>query len=260
MRQRDARIAGTGVSPPSTVILDFMYGVIAYQCWGSGQAIKEVLQERFTDNYESIPIPLGSPHSSDSSGFPERDNPDDGDYIPYRQVRGRNHSSNVSDGVLQAMDDVLALSMFLKGTSPESMAAERQRQEEVEELHEQEASVVKVQGWQQHPDSPCVISGYLPLEADLRLNRYTDFQSDTAGSHSIAGTRQEEAEKSHVQEVEELHAQEATLVKMQQWMQHPESPCVISGYFPLEADLRLNSEIDFQSNAAISYSIQTLQH
>ena len=55
----------------------------------------------------------------------------------------------MSDGMLNAMDDVLALSMLLKGTTPELMAAERQRQEEVEELHAKEASRVKVEQWMQ---------------------------------------------------------------------------------------------------------------
>jgi hypothetical protein len=33
------------------------------------------------------------------------------------------------------MDNVLKLSMLVKGTTPESMAAERHRREEVEKLH-----------------------------------------------------------------------------------------------------------------------------
>lgn len=54
--QCDARIAGTGTSLPSTVILDFMYGVAAYRRWGSGQDIKEVMERRFAERYESVPI------------------------------------------------------------------------------------------------------------------------------------------------------------------------------------------------------------
>jgi hypothetical protein len=49
-----------------------------------------------------------------------------------------------------------SLSMLVKGTTPEMMAAESQRQEEVEELHAKEASQVKVQQWMQ--SSPCVLS------------------------------------------------------------------------------------------------------
>jgi hypothetical protein len=166
--QYDARIAGTGISPPSTVILDFMYGVAAYRCWGSGQDIKEVMQQRFAERYKSIPIPPGAPHSSGSNGSSRSDDTGDGDYNPKRQPRGRNHSPKRSDKMLRAMDNVLALSMLLKGTTPELMAEERQRQEEVKELRAKEASRVKVQQWIQ--SSPCVLlpPGYFPLEADLR--------------------------------------------------------------------------------------------
>ena len=47
------------------------------------------------------------------------------------------------------MDNVLALSMLLKGTTSDSMAAERERREEAEELRAREASRVKVQQWMQ---------------------------------------------------------------------------------------------------------------
>ena len=113
------------------------------------------MQQRFVEHYKSIPIPAAS-HSSDSDSFPEPDDPNDGDYIPNRRPRGRNHSAKMSDGMLRAMDNVLALSMLLKGTTPESMATERQRREEAEELRAKEASRVKVQQWMQ--SSPCVLS------------------------------------------------------------------------------------------------------
>jgi len=44
-----------------------------------------------------------------------------------------------NDEMLRAMDNVLRLSMFLKGMTPALMAAERQRREEAEELREKEA-------------------------------------------------------------------------------------------------------------------------
>ena len=157
MPQYDARIAGAGISPPSTIVLDFMYGVAVYRRWGSGHDIKEVMQHRFTEHYKSIPIPPASLPSSDDDSAPESDDPDDDDdeYRPNRRPRGRNHSSNMSDGMLRAMDNVLTLSMLLKGTTPQLMATERQRREEAEELRAKEASRVKVQQWMQ---SPCVLS------------------------------------------------------------------------------------------------------
>ncbi|KAF8341157.1 hypothetical protein F5887DRAFT_1062495 [Amanita rubescens] len=158
---------GTGISPPSTVILDFMYGVAAYRRWGSGQDIKEVMQHRFAEHYKPIPIPPASPRSSDDDSSLESDDLDDGG-VPNRRLRGRNYNSKMSDGMLRAMDDVLMLSMLLKGTTPELMATERQKREEEEELRAKEASRVKVQQWMQ--SSP---------QADLtRLNRDIEFQSN----------------------------------------------------------------------------------
>jgi len=155
--QYDARIAGTGISPPSTIVLDFMYGVAAYRRWGSRHDIKEVMQHRFTEHYKSIPIPPASLPSCDGDSSPESDDLDDDDeYKPNRRPTGRNHTSSMSDGMLRAMDNVLTLSMLLKGTTPELMAAERQRREEAEELRAKEASRVKVQQWMQ--SSPCVLS------------------------------------------------------------------------------------------------------
>ena len=75
------------------------------------------MQQHFSERYKSVPIPPASPHSSDS------------DSLPNRQPRGRNHSSEMSDGMLRAMDNVLALSMLVMRTTPELMATERQRQE-----------------------------------------------------------------------------------------------------------------------------------
>ena len=58
----------------------------------------------------------------------------------------------MSAGMLQAMDDIRALSMLLKGTTPDAIAAERQRQEEEEELRAREASEAKVLEWMQRSD------------------------------------------------------------------------------------------------------------
>jgi len=152
----DACIAGTGILPPSTIVLDFIYGVAAYRCWGSGHDIKEVMQAHFTKHYKSIPIPPASLPSSDGDSSPDSDNDhDDKSYKP-GQPTGRNHTLTMSDGMLHAMDDILMISMLLKGTTPELVAAERQRREEEEELHTMEASQVKVWQWMQ--SSPCVFS------------------------------------------------------------------------------------------------------
>jgi hypothetical protein len=70
------------------------------------------MQRRFSGHYESIPIPPPSPTSSATG-------------------------SEYSNLTIPTMDVILALSMLLKGTTPDAMAAERQGREE-EELRAQD--------------------------------------------------------------------------------------------------------------------------
>ena len=133
--QFDACMRGTGTPRPSTIILDYMYGVAAYRRWGSGQEIKELMRQRFTECYESIPRPPAPSRTSESD----------------------DNGQDMSPEMLQAMDDIRALSMLVKGTTPELMAAERQRQEEAEGLRAKEASKMKVQQWMQNVESVCSI-------------------------------------------------------------------------------------------------------
>ncbi|EDR02529.1 uncharacterized protein LACBIDRAFT_332334 [Laccaria bicolor S238N-H82] len=146
--QYDACITGTGTSPLSTIILDYMYGVAGYRRWGIGQKIKELMERRFTESYASIPIPPTppSPRTKDDSDMESDDS---------KKKQKRRRHSDMSPEMLQAMDDILALSMLMKGRTPKSMAAEAQRQEKVEELRAKEASKVKVQQWMQNSDSCC---------------------------------------------------------------------------------------------------------
>jgi hypothetical protein len=53
------------------------------------------------------------------------------------------------DGMLNSMDRMNAFMMSLKGITPEAMAAQRQKQEEDEQLIAQEFSRVKVLDWKQ---------------------------------------------------------------------------------------------------------------
>ena len=158
--QRDAHFTGHGTQQPLALILDFVYGVAAYNRWGVGQDIKKAMQNRFTEHLNSIPI-LPDSTSSDSENSPESDDNDDDEYTPPRQPRGRNHASEMSNEMLRSMENVLRLSAFMKGTTPEGMAAEIQRQEEAEELRAKKASKMKVEEWtrtQLESSPPCVIS------------------------------------------------------------------------------------------------------
>ena len=155
--QFDACMRGTGTPRPSTIILDYMYGVAAYRRWGSGQEIKELMGQRFTECYESIPRPPAPPHTSDDN------------------------DQDMSPEMLQAMDDILALSMFIKGTTPELMAVERQRRAEVEESRAKEASKMKVQQWMQNSHSRCVPYLWaISYQTLIFLNSDTDLQSNAA--------------------------------------------------------------------------------
>ncbi|EDQ99804.1 uncharacterized protein LACBIDRAFT_334685 [Laccaria bicolor S238N-H82] len=155
--QFDADMRGTGTPRPSTIILDYMYGVAAYRRWGGGQEIKEVMQQRFMERYESIPIPIPDPQdfSDDTDTSLESDNSRDLSYHPpVGRKQPRKKDSDMSPEMLQAMDDLHVLSMLIKGTTPELMAAERERQAEVEELRVKEASKMKVQQWMQNSCVP----------------------------------------------------------------------------------------------------------
>ena len=150
----DARMTGTGIKPPPSILLDFMYGVAAYRLWCGGGGIDEVMRKRFADRYQSIPPPV--PELSDGSDDgSDHEDPHDGDYEPNGRRRGKHHRSNMSDEMLRAMDNMLALSMFMKGTTPQAMAAERQRREEEEELRAQEASRAKAELWVRQSIVPC---------------------------------------------------------------------------------------------------------
>ncbi|KAK0187236.1 hypothetical protein F5146DRAFT_767916 [Armillaria mellea] len=121
--QRDARITGPRGPPVSTIILDFVYGVATLKRWSGGPDVEKMMQEHFEDVYKSIP-PLPRKHR-------------------------RCHTDQTSDSMLHAMDTVLALSMYVKGNTWESLAAERERAMEEAELRAQEAGSVKVKQWLQ---------------------------------------------------------------------------------------------------------------
>src|SRR5277367_1667621 len=81
---RDAYFANSiQISPPPDILLDYMYGAAAYQRWGAKDSIGGLMQERFSEYFEPVTLPLRSPSSSDDS-----------------------NGSDMSTGMLQAMDDI----------------------------------------------------------------------------------------------------------------------------------------------------------
>jgi hypothetical protein len=149
----DARMTGTGIYPPPSILLDYTYGVAAYQRWHGGQDIDQMMKDRFAEKYESIPCPPLSDLSAESDVGSEREDPHD-DCEPNRQRSGKHRRSSMSDGMLRAMDDVLALSRFMKGITTEEIAAKRQRREEEEERRAQENGQEKVERWRRQTATP----------------------------------------------------------------------------------------------------------
>ncbi|KAF8433695.1 hypothetical protein L210DRAFT_3555865 [Boletus edulis BED1] len=142
--------------PPPSILLDFMYGAAVVHHWKCAH-LREMLEERFRDFFQPVMAKIPEPSPPEDDEFEERDDPKDLDYDPSKdkqKVKGKGKgkvgkilSSDASAGLLQAMDDVLLLGMLLKGTTPQSIAAERERRREGEELRSQEQSREKVQQW-----------------------------------------------------------------------------------------------------------------
>ncbi|KAK0490320.1 hypothetical protein IW261DRAFT_1387622 [Armillaria novae-zelandiae] len=145
--QRDARMTGSDNPPVSTIILDYVYGVAAFKRWAGGPGVEKMMQERFEVHYKSIPR-LPRPSSPEFS-----DNDISDDHHNDTSVTGskhrRHHRCHAPDSMLHAMDTVLALSMYIKGNTFESLAAERERHMKEAELREREAGSAKVKEWLQ---------------------------------------------------------------------------------------------------------------
>ncbi|KAF8957264.1 hypothetical protein BDZ97DRAFT_1670266 [Flammula alnicola] len=150
--QYDAKMSGSGTPPPSTIILDYMYGVAAFKRWPGGSQFQQIMKDRFEEHYKSIPPRPWSPsgHSSDDEVLDG--DPADPDYRPGQGAASggkhrRRHHCHASKGMLRAMDGVLGLSMFIKGNTRQSLAADRERRMKEGELQAQEAGRAKVDQW-----------------------------------------------------------------------------------------------------------------
>ncbi|KAF8136158.1 hypothetical protein EV363DRAFT_1542522 [Boletus edulis] len=135
VRMRDVRADWREkVRPPPSILLDFMYGAAVVKHWKC-DCLRDMLEKRLK--------------RSDPESKVGPDGPKDSDREPLRgKQKGRKtFSSDASAGLLKAMDDVLLLSMLLKGTTPQSIAAQRERRHKEEELRCQEQSREKVQQW-----------------------------------------------------------------------------------------------------------------
>jgi hypothetical protein len=143
----DANFQGTDDTTPPFVLLNFIYGVAAYQRWQSCPGIS-IIEKYFNDHYKKIPVPPPrAPSSERENSFSEQDDSDkDPSYYPpkgRRRPKGTHHTSARE----KAMDDLYKISMFIRGITPEEAAIRREKRLEEEEQTAQEAGRRKVMEW-----------------------------------------------------------------------------------------------------------------
>ncbi|KAF8434061.1 hypothetical protein L210DRAFT_3506736 [Boletus edulis BED1] len=128
------------VHPPPNILLDFLYGAAVVGRWKC-DGLRDILEQQFQDH------------------FPDEDELKDPEWNPSKGKREKTRKNGLLEA---AMDDILMLSMLLKGKTPQSKAAEWERQRKEEELRSQEHSCEKVQQWLKprivNPAS-CVLTG-----------------------------------------------------------------------------------------------------
>jgi len=132
----DANFQGTDSTPP-IILLNFMYGVAAYQRWKSPPGLG-MIKAYFTKHYETIPVPSPRAPSGESSSD-EQDDPNDSDYVP--------ESGHKPSPREKAMEELDMIFMYLRGITPEEAAIRREKRLKEEEQVAQEAGRRKVMGW-----------------------------------------------------------------------------------------------------------------
>ena len=145
---------------PSTVILDYVYGVAAYQAWHSEHGdVSTVMDNYRREHYAQIqPLPDNPPDNTDSEYTPgdtsESDIPTDSDYKLPEPVEPYTSTRRRDDGDLsRAMDELNMVLMYVtRGITPNEAAERRQKEIEQEERAAQEASRSKVMEWRDHMD------------------------------------------------------------------------------------------------------------
>lgn len=153
----DILFQGTGTPPPSDIILDYMYGVAAFKCWGI-EASREMLQKYYESHYKVL-LAVPNPHSgddgndgNDDGGSGDCDDGNDGDDpsdANYDPNASQQYYSSTSRGteMATAMDNLNTFIMLLQGTSPEDAARKWEKRMEEKEQIAQQASRNKVMEW-----------------------------------------------------------------------------------------------------------------
>jgi hypothetical protein len=163
---------GERASLPSTVILDYVYGVAAYQAWHSEHGdVSTVMDNYRREHYAQIPpLPRDppddtddtddtfQPDNTDSEYTPgdtsESDIPTDSDYkLPEPGERYTSTRRRDDGDLSRAMDELNMVLMYVtRGITPNEAAERRQKEIEQEERAAQEAGRSKVMEWRDHMD------------------------------------------------------------------------------------------------------------
>ena len=147
----DALFGGRGVPLPSTVILDYCYGIAAYNAWRSkrGDGFDQMKAYR-KDHYVQIPPRPSTPGIDDGDITSGPDDPNDSEYKPPQPQKRYNPTRR--SGLEETMDELNWVLMYVNGITPEMAAERRQKEIEREERVAQEASRNKVMEWRNHLD------------------------------------------------------------------------------------------------------------
>ena len=145
----DALFQGQGVPLPSTVILDYLYGIAAYKAWSSkhGDSFNQMMAYR-KKHYAQIPPSIPAPPDVDTDVTSGPDDPNDTDYKPPKPRK--RHAPTRRSGLEDTMDELNLLLMYFHGITPEMAAERRQKEIEREERVAQEAGRSKVMEWRNH--------------------------------------------------------------------------------------------------------------
>jgi hypothetical protein len=148
----DALFQGEGPLP-STIILDYVYGVACYKAWsskrGGGPDKMEAYRNKHYAEIQPLP-PAPRDYIDDINVSSGSDDPNDGDYKP--SPKSKRHTPTGRSGLEESMDELNMFLMYIHGITPEMSAERRQKEIEQEERAAQEASRSKVTEWMNHLD------------------------------------------------------------------------------------------------------------
>jgi hypothetical protein len=124
---------------PPPIILDYAYGVAAYNRWQShtSEQFREYMEHRSTEVYQNPPP---NPKRVHSQGF---------EHSSEDSSESAEAPDRTSPSMLKAMDDLALLGRLLSDVTPEMHEERQRKREEEEQLRTQKTSQEKVQEWLQ---------------------------------------------------------------------------------------------------------------